>query len=164
MKSVELINALKLCLVPNFQLSSESADHPGIDVLVGDPCLAVKQELQHKEQILLREIRFNLTVEDSQKYLLNCAKSLKLNADIVKLAAFLCNDSLVHTNACLHFHAAEIAAGCLLAAFHLLRQKYTIPLEQQPFFPKIPSFSQENIDKVLHLLLEIIEKHDVGQT
>ena len=128
------------------------------EVLVGEQCLAVKQEIQVKEQVLLREIYFEVAVEDSQKYLLNFAKSLQLDPAIVHLAAFLCNDSLVYTNLCLRFIAAEVAAGCIVAAVRLMEgRKLLVSKIDTSAFSVWTGLSQKRVERVAFDMIDALQ-------
>lgn len=138
-KVIELINALKSCQ-SHEQAEAQSLEdarsqgaslEPTFIALVAHESQAVEEEIYFQEQVLLREIGFNLVVKSSHKYLLNFAKSLQLKAHSVRLAVFLCNDSLVYTSTCLKFEATEIAAACIQASLLLSKTdpdllKYTI--------------------------------------
>lgn len=155
---MELINALKSCLAKS-QASKPSdtsvTSSPRMEVLVGEECAAIKQEMQFKEQVLLREISFDLQVNSSQKYLLNFARSTQMHASIVKIAAFLCNDSLVYTDLCIRYETAEIAAGCLAAASLIGR---AVQLSDKAFdFTLAFDISRSKMDAVGFVLLQMLE-------
>ena len=156
-KTVELINALKACLAKSQGSKPSNSGctvHPPIEVLVGEECTAIKQEMQFKEQVLLRETSFNLHVNNTQKYLLNFGKSAEMQASTVQIASFLCNDSLVYTNLCTQYEAAEIAAGCLVAASLIGRiaRLHKQSLDFSNFgLPKL------RVEAVAHLLFEMLE-------
>lgn len=161
-KSIELINALKACLATSQQLASgEATDSSKVEVLVGEECLAIKQEIHFKEQILLREILFKLTVDSSLKYLLNFAKTTNLQPCIVQLAAFLCNDSLVYTNVCQHFEAPDIAIACITAAHLLFNAKAATSVNSVDFAAAL-ELSQTKVDDIVHLLMDLLESRLLG--
>lgn len=119
-KSVDLFNALKRC---QHGPASQELEASVSDVIVGDEYVAVKQQVLVSEQVLLREIRFELAVDHPWRYLFNFATCLGCSRDATQLAAFLVNDSLVDTDLCLRHRAPEIAAGCLAVALALLERE-----------------------------------------
>ena len=156
---MELINALKACLAKSqAAASSEASSGPHIEVLVGEECTAIKEEMQFKEQILLREISFELYVNGSQKYLLNFARSAQIGASVARIASFLCNDSLVYTDLCIHFEAAEIAAGCLVAA-SLIGQNARLHAEPLDFLSAL-DVPKDRVQAIAFVLIEMLEAND----
>lgn len=154
---MDLINALKA----GSSVESDSLNEPSskFEALIGERCAAVQQEIQQREQILLREIAFDLNVEDGQRTLLNLARSMGLDARIVRLASFLCNDSLVYTDACICFKAAEIAAGCLLAACEILKFRKIQESQRLLSLPSVPQCRQDKSEEVANLLLDMLKAH-----
>lgn len=155
---IELINAVVACLTHvNSQEALETVCSNS-KALVGAKYTAVKQEVQHMEQVLLREIGFQLVVDNSHRYILNFSKSLQLNHSIVQLAVFLGNDSLLYSPACLLFSAAEIAAGCLLVASRLLARRYTLPRSDVLNHFAAFGLCLENVDNVGHVLVDMTNR------
>lgn len=87
--------------------------------LVGEQYYKTKRALIMVEQLILRNIDFNIVAEHPHKYLLNFARTIKASRKVVQLAICVLNDSLVYTKLCVSHSAPEVAAGGLHLAYHL---------------------------------------------
>ena len=121
---MDLFNALKSCqtVMERGMPVAASGSGGAANVIVGSEYAAVKRQVHLSEQVLLRQISFNLAVKHPHRYLLNFGKSFGLDRAAMQLAVFLANDSLVYTDLCLHVTAPELAAACLTTALCLLKK------------------------------------------
>ena len=106
-------------------LASVSATNSSSDSTVAEPLAGAtykqaKQVLVQQEQLVLRSIRFNITVDQPHRYLLNYCKALRCSAPIAQLALCLLNDAVCTTTLDAATPAALLAAGCLAVALQLM--------------------------------------------
>ena len=156
-KSVDLFNALKSCqsVMEKGTPMAASSSGGAADVIVGSEYAAVKRQVHLSEQILLRQISFNLAVKHPHRYLLNFGKSCGLGRAAMQLAVFLANDSLVYTDLCLLVTASELAAACLRIAVCLLKTDDPLGGDYSAL-----GLSQEQVAVASSALLQMMQ--DVG--
>ena len=97
------------------------------EALAGSAYRRAKRELAHQEQLVLRAIRFDVTVDQPHRYLLNFCKGLRSAAQVTQLAVCLLNDGVCATTLDSAVPAACLAAGCLAAACRLLPDTHRLP-------------------------------------
>ncbi|CAL8464590.1 g4125 [Coccomyxa elongata] len=138
--------------------SLEQVPRPGF--LAGDEYYAAKDQLIMDEQILLRVLRFEISVQHAHKYLLNMCHVLRCSQPLAQMALCLVNDSLFRTGLSLDHSPAEVAAGALHAASLLLGVARELPYKGQLCWWDALGFSLTTVEKVGHALLDaILQQH-----
>jgi hypothetical protein len=97
--------------------------------LVGDKYYAIKDQLIHDEQVLLRSLHFNIGHDHPHGYLLNICNVLQCSCQLAQTAICLLNDSLMYTDMCTRTLPWDLAAGALHLASLLLGVAHELPYE-----------------------------------
>lgn len=100
---------------PQQQLVQQQWQHlpPSEAILVGDKYYAAKEQLFLAEQAVLRLMRFELTVHQPHKYLLNFCRLLELQQQLAAAAVCVLNDAIAYTTLVCQHSAAVVAAAAL---------------------------------------------------
>ena len=94
--------------------------------LAGAAYYEAKQQLVHNEQLVLRSIHFNISVEQPHRWLLNFCRGLRCPAQLTQLALCLLNDAVCVTTLDLQLSAPCLAGTCLYLAATLLPQGHSL--------------------------------------
>ncbi|KAK9824606.1 hypothetical protein WJX72_011678 [[Myrmecia] bisecta] len=126
-------------------------------MLVGHDYYSVKERLIQHEQLLLRTLHFDISMEHPHKYLLNYCATLRCSQPLAQLAICLLNDSLLYTTLCLSHAPAEVAGGALHLAAVLLGRADSLPSQPPHCWWECLGLRRPDIEEVGNVMLDMLQ-------
>jgi len=124
------------------------------DTISRDELELLRKTILNHEFIVLKALRFDLTVEHPYKHLLFIVKSLEGNIHLAQVAWNFLNDSY-RTLLCLQFKPKIIACGVVHMACTFL--KFKVPQEGNKAWWKFFGATREDIEEISNQILDLYE-------
>eukprot|EP00899_Mesostigma_viride_P027736 jgi/Mesvir1/8147/Mv25344-RA.1 len=125
------------------------------EVLVGAKYYEAKDELLMEEQVVLRSIQFQVSIDLPYRYLLNLCHAVRASKALAQVAVYAVNDSLVYTTLCLRHHPFEVAAAALNIGALLVEQAEALPKKGDTQWWDAIGVNRKVIEGIGHEMLAI---------
>mmetsp|Transcript_36637 Transcript_36637/g.103417 ORF Transcript_36637/g.103417 Transcript_36637/m.103417 type:complete len:172 (+) Transcript_36637:403-918(+) len=130
--------------------------------LSGDTYYVAKSRLLEDEQVLLRTLQFQVTVELPQTMLFNLCRALDCSPGVTRLALCLLNDSMQHTDLMATCTPALLAAASLQLSFVLIHRSSndTVSNFPNPYWATGLSLGVQELEEACHRLLDSLNNRE----
>eukprot|EP01116_Phalansterium_solitarium_P015891 TRINITY_DN3565_c0_g2_i1.p1 TRINITY_DN3565_c0_g2~~TRINITY_DN3565_c0_g2_i1.p1 ORF type:complete len:214 (+),score=23.35 TRINITY_DN3565_c0_g2_i1:429-1070(+) len=122
-------------------------------IQIGQEYWELRDSVVAHEQIVVRTLAFELTVQQPYKHLMNYASTLRAPAPLLQTAWNVMNDSFC-TLVCIDFQPHEIAAASLFLAAKLLQ--FELPSGRRAWWEVFETTTQ-TLERISHQILDMYE-------
>lgn len=144
---------------PDLAVALTKVNHPKQThaVLVGDEYYEAKEKLLQAEQLLLRQLHFDLVLDEPYKYLFNFLNSISAPTALSSASVSLLNDAATCSTLCISHPAHLVAAAAITVSAGLLRMTQQLPSSGNRQWWHALDITTDEMDHVSHRLLDLIE-------